>query len=69
VLQSPAPSVFFTGFGASSLDFEVHAHVDGFEKRLQVQHELNRALDEALRANGIGIAGGAAVPAETAQPS
>jgi potassium efflux system protein len=69
VLQSPAPSVFFTGFGASSLDFEVHAHVDGFDKRLQAQHELNRALDEALRANGIGLAGGAAVSAETARQS
>jgi len=62
VLRAPTPSVFLTGFGAASLDFEIHAFVDSFEKRLPVQHELNLAVDGALRANGIaasGIAGSA----------
>ena len=32
VLREPAPSVFFVGFGASSLDFEIHAFVDSLEQ-------------------------------------
>ena len=58
VLRAPAPSVFLTGFGASSLDFEIHAFVDSFEKRRPVQHELNLAVDGALRAQVLGSARG-----------
>jgi potassium efflux system protein len=53
VLREPAPSVFFAGFGTSSLDFEIRAFVDSFDKRLIVQHEINLAVDSALRDNGI----------------
>ena len=53
VLREPAPSVFFAGFGTSSLDFEIRAFVDSFEKRLRVQHEINLAVDGALRDKGI----------------
>jgi small-conductance mechanosensitive channel len=56
VLGTPAPSVFLTGFGASSLDFEIHAFVDSFEKRLPVQHELNLVVDGTLRDHGIAPA-------------
>jgi potassium efflux system protein len=53
VLRQPAPSVFFIGFGASSLDFEIHAFVDSLNKRLRVQHEINVAVDGVLREKGI----------------
>ena len=49
VLRQPAPSVFVAGLGASSLDFEIHAFVDSLNKRLRVQHEINLAVDGALR--------------------
>jgi len=55
VLPEPAPAVFFVGFGASGLDFEIHAFVDAFDKRLRAQHEINLAVDRALRAQGIKI--------------
>jgi len=61
VLKEPAPSVFFTGFGGSSLDFEIRAFVDRFDKRLRVQHEINFALDRALREHGIENPSGLAV--------
>jgi potassium efflux system protein len=53
VLRVPTPSVLLTAVGASSLDFEIHAFVGSFEKRLPVQHELNLAVDGALREHGI----------------
>jgi potassium efflux system protein len=53
VLREPAPSVYFAGFGTSSLDFEIRAFVDSFDKRLRVQHEINLAVDRALRDKGI----------------
>ena len=53
VLREPAPSVFFAGFGASSLDFEIHAFVDSLNKRLRVQHEINLAVDGVLQEKGI----------------
>jgi len=49
VLRQPAPSVFVAGLGASSLDLEIHAFVDSLNKRLRVQHEINLAVDGALR--------------------
>ena len=55
VLAEPPPSVFFVGFGASSLGFEICAFVDSLDKRLRVQHELNLELDSALRRNGIDL--------------
>jgi potassium efflux system protein len=56
VLPEPAPSVFFVGFGEDSLDFEIRAFVDSVEKRQRVQHEINLALEEALRKNGVKTA-------------
>ena len=55
VLEDPASSVYFVGFGDSSLDFEIRAFVDSFDKRLRVQHELNLAVERALRVQGIEI--------------
>jgi len=55
VLQEPPPSVFFTGFGDSSLDFEIRVFVDSLNKRLRVQHEINSAVERALREHGVEI--------------
>jgi len=54
VLTNPAPRVVFSAFGASSLDFVVHAWstVDDF---LAMQHDLRRAIYEALIAANIEI--------------
>ncbi|MEM8875203.1 MAG: mechanosensitive ion channel domain-containing protein [Planctomycetota bacterium] len=55
VLDEPAPSVLFIGFGDSSLDFEVRAFVSDLSKRLPTLHELHIAIDAALRSEGIEI--------------
>jgi potassium-dependent mechanosensitive channel len=55
VLADPAPTVFFMGFGDSSLDFEIRAFVSETAKRLRVTHELNTAIAGALAAAGIEI--------------
>lgn len=54
VLEDPAPSVNFNGFGASSLDFEVRpwAATDDYAAML---HEVRLALDADLDAAGIEI--------------
>jgi len=55
VLETPPPSVFFTGFGDSSLDFEIRAFVAEFGKRLRVQHEILLAVEATLREHAIDI--------------
>lgn len=53
VLEEPPPSVFFVGFGDSSLDFEIRAFVDSLDKRLRIQHEINVEVERVLRENKI----------------
>jgi potassium efflux system protein len=55
VLTEPSPSVYFVAFGESSLDFEIRAFVDSFDKRLSILHAILNAVEQALRANGIEI--------------
>lgn len=55
VLNNPAPSVIFTVFGASSLDFEVRAYASTLEERLPLVHEVNSAIAKALADAGIEI--------------
>jgi potassium efflux system protein len=55
VLDNPAPSVFFIGFGESSLDFEVRAFVGQLSSRLPTLHELHVAINHALQEAGIEI--------------
>lgn len=55
VLTEPNPTVFFLGFGASSLDFEVRVFVAETSHRMPVMHELHVAIERALRKNGIEI--------------
>lgn len=55
VLAEPPARVFCVGFGTSAVLLEIHAFVDSFAKRQRVQHEINVAVDDALRRNGIRI--------------
>ncbi len=56
VLRDPKPQVFFLGFGASSLDFELRVFSPDVERRLVIKHELHLAIDRAFRDAGIEIA-------------
>ncbi len=55
VLDEPKPTVFFTGFGDSSLDFQVAVHVKERIQRRLLTHDLHMALEKALRENGVEI--------------
>ncbi|MFI4860316.1 MAG: mechanosensitive ion channel domain-containing protein [Phycisphaerales bacterium JB063] len=55
VLEKPASTVFFVGFGASSLDFEVRVFVKDLTQRMPVKHELHMAIEKALGEAGIEI--------------
>ncbi len=55
VLKEPRPRVFFLGFGDSSLDFEVRAFVEDRLHRMPLTHDLNMAMEAALRENDIEI--------------
>ncbi len=54
VLATPAPTAVFTGFGATSLNFElaVFASVDNSD---MLRHELNTAINKAFTDSGIRI--------------
>lgn len=49
VLDSPAPSVFFIGFGPTALEFEVRAFVLQLAHRSTVINDLHVAIERALR--------------------
>ena len=55
VMQDPKPTVFFIGFGESSLDFEIRVFVRERVMRMPVQHELYMTLERALRDADIEI--------------
>jgi len=55
VLETPQPTVFFLGFGDSSLNYEVRAFVALPAHRLPVLHDLHVGIEQALRQQGIGI--------------
>ncbi len=55
VLEEPRPTVFFIGFGNSSLDFEVRAFVPERLRRMPLRHDLHMALNKALAEAGIEI--------------
>ena len=56
VMQEPAPAVFFTTFGASTLDHELRLYVRELRDRSYTVDELNRAIDRLCRENDINIA-------------
>lgn len=55
VLDSPAPSVFFIGFGATALEFEVRAFVLQLAHRSTVINDLHVAIERALREKQIAM--------------
>ncbi|MDA8708146.1 mechanosensitive ion channel, partial [Hellea sp.] len=55
VLKDPAPTVFFTAHGDSSLDFELRLFVSAPFQRLPTTNDVNTAINAALAANNIEI--------------
>jgi small-conductance mechanosensitive channel len=56
VLDSPKPAVRFEGFGDSSLDFELLVWTSAYtHRRGALKSELNFAIEEAFRTNGVEI--------------
>lgn len=58
VLDQPEPTVFFTGFGDNSLNFDVRVFVTETNNtaRTRVIHDLHMAIDKAFREQDICIA-------------
>jgi small-conductance mechanosensitive channel len=52
---APEPRVLFRQFGDSSLDFELRVYVRDIDRRLSVISDLNFAIDNAFRENGVEI--------------
>jgi potassium efflux system protein len=55
VLDRPEPTAFFTGFGDSSLDFEVRAWTGRAEIYLQVKSDIAVGIHAALAEAGITV--------------
>lgn len=55
ILTDPAPGVWFTTFGSTSLDLFMSAWVDSYRERFRVTDELNVMILKAFRENGIEI--------------
>lgn len=55
VLDTPAPQVIFSGFGDSSLDFEVRTFLKSFEERVPTRHALHTEINKAFEDAGIVI--------------
>ena len=55
VLQHPEPEVLFTGFGPSSLDFELGAYILNADNRKDVSSDIRTAVAQALDEAGIAI--------------
>ncbi len=55
VIADPAPAVVFRSFDDSSLAFELRTFVDDADFVGEVRNDLNFAIDDAFRANGIEI--------------
>lgn len=56
LLNDPAPMAHFVGFGDSTLNFTVRGYLPDLDNRLNVIHELNRAIYLGLAAAGVEIA-------------
>jgi potassium efflux system protein len=55
ILKDPTPSVIFTDFGESSLNFTIRIYVGELANRLSATHDLHMRLEKALRENNISI--------------
>lgn len=56
VMAEPAPGVYFTTFGASTLDHELRFYVRQIGDRGTTSDEVNREIDRLCRENDINIA-------------
>ncbi|GAB4280125.1 MAG: hypothetical protein Kow0029_24440 [Candidatus Rifleibacteriota bacterium] len=55
VMKFPEPIVLFTGFGSSSLDFELRVYVSDIDNMLTLKNNINREIDRLFRENNIEI--------------
>lgn len=55
VMKEPRSTIFFTGFGDSSLNFDIRVFVSDNFKRMPLLHDLHMALNKALAEGGIEI--------------
>jgi len=55
VLDDPPPTVYFVGFGESSLDFRLNVYSRELADRLPLTHAVHEQILGALRKNGIEI--------------
>jgi small-conductance mechanosensitive channel len=55
VLRQPAPRAFFTGFGDSSINFELRVWTDQFDRWFQIRSDLAAAVYDAGQAAGISF--------------
>jgi small-conductance mechanosensitive channel len=55
VLRQPPPRAFFIGFGDSSINFELRAWTDQFDRWFQIQSELATAVYDAGQVAGISF--------------
>ncbi len=54
--EDPKPKVIFTGFGDSTLDFELRVYISDIDDYLKVWHKINCDIDAEFRKNNIEIA-------------
>jgi len=54
ILKEPAPSVIFSNFGDSSLDFDLRVFVQN-PNRMTVIHQLHQAINDAFNKEGLEI--------------
>ncbi len=55
ITDQPAPSILFSGFGASSLDFAIRSWTNNFGDWVTIRSDLHVRVYEALRQAGIEI--------------
>ncbi len=55
VLRQPPPRAYFTGFGDSSINFELRAWTEQFDQWFQIRSELAAAVYDAGQAAGISF--------------
>ncbi len=56
ILEDPAPSAIFDGFGDSTLNLTLRCYLPNLDKRLDTIHDLHTAIDNKFKAAGIEIA-------------
>ena len=56
ILKDPEPEAFFSGFGDSTLDFELRIFLPNSELRIPMRHEMLMQIDQEFRKANIEIA-------------